>query len=167
MLLDGTRVQSPPAAETTHPALFVLSGVRRRRTRSPVARTLFALIVVGVGVWLIATSGHSTKTATAVVSASYLPYPDRAEEVSFAFEDGSKQTEVSPTADGFFEAVARFGPGLALVTRNAANNSIYKVNFHGKSYTLSSPGEEIGGGIIAVVLGLLGLAYVVVTSRRQ
>ena len=82
-----------------------------------------------------------TETMTARVSASYLAV-SRTENVHFKFADGSKDDEVSPTANGFFDAVAKFGPAPARVTRNAANDSIYKVEFHGKTYTLNSPGGE-------------------------
>jgi hypothetical protein len=139
----------------------------RNVTRHPVTRGLFALFVIGVGVWLIVTSmGNRTETVAARVSASLLPVT-RAEKVDFKFADGSADDEVSPRADGFFDAVAKFGPGPARVTRNAASNSIYKVEFHGKTYTLNSPGGDLGGGIVAVVLGLLGLAYVVLTTRGR
>jgi hypothetical protein len=139
----------------------------RSGPRHPVRRALLALIFIGVGVWLIATSMHDrTETMTARVSASLLPL-SRTENVHFKFADGSEDDEVSPTAKGFFDAVVKFGPGPARVTRNAANDSIYKVEFHGKTYTQGSPGGDLGGGIVALVLGLLGLAYVVLTSRGR
>jgi hypothetical protein len=139
----------------------------RSAPRHPVRRALLALIFIGVGVWLIVTSMHGrTETMTARVSASLLAV-SRTENVHFKFADGSEDDEVSPTADGFFDAVAKFGPAPARVTRNAANDSIYKVEFHGKTYTLNSPGGNLGGGIVAVVLGVLGLAYVVLTSRGR
>jgi hypothetical protein len=125
-------------------------------------RLLLALFVIGVGVWLILTADNATETLTAQVSASRFL---RADKVHFKFADGSEDDVVSPTAEGFFDAVVTFGPGPARVTRNAANDSIYKVELHGKSYTLDSPGIDLGGGIIAVVLGGLGLAYVVVSGR--
>jgi hypothetical protein len=43
------------------------------------------------------------------------------------------------------------------VTRNTENDSIYKVVFHDKTYSLSDPGEDRNGGIIAIVLGALYL----------
>jgi hypothetical protein len=139
----------------------------RSAPRHPVKRALLALIFIGVGVWLIVTSMHDrTETVTARVSASHLAF-SRAENVHFKFADGSEDDEVSPTAKGFFDAVAKFGPRPARVTRNAANDSIYKVEFHGKTYTLDSPGGNLGEGIIAVVLGLLGLAYVILSSRGR
>jgi uncharacterized protein DUF6966 len=74
---------------------------------------------------------------------------------------------VSPTAAGFYDAVAKFGPGFARVTRNEENDTIYEVEFQGETYTLDSPGTDLGGGIIAVVLGGLGLAYVVLSGRPR
>jgi len=55
------------------------------------------------------------------------------------------------------EAVQKFGPGPARVTRNAQNDSIYKVVFHDKTYSISDPGEDRDAGIIAIVLGALYL----------
>lgn len=138
------------------------------RPGTPSSVRSLALIFIGVGVWLIVTSMHDrTETVTARVSASHLAF-SRAENVHFKFADGSEDDGVSPSADGFFDAVTKFGPDEpARVTRNAANNSIYKVEFHGKTYTLNSPGGNLGGEIIAVVLGLLGLAYVVLASRGR
>jgi hypothetical protein len=129
-------------------------------------KLLFALFVIGVGVWMIVTAHDPTETLTARVSASRVPFT-RADKVDFKFANGSEDDVVSPTAEGFFDAVATFGPGPARVTRNAANDTIYKVEFHGKTYTLDSPGTDLGGGIIVVVLGALGLAYIVVTSRGR
>lgn len=130
-------------------------------------RLVFALFVMGVGVWLIVTARDPTETLTAQVSASRLPFPSRADKVDFEFADGSRDDVVSPTAEGFYDAVARFGPGPARVTRNEANDTIYEVEFQEKTYTLNSPGTDLGGGIIAVVLGGLGLVYVALSGRRQ
>ena len=137
----------------------MIAGVRHAM------RLLFAVVVIGVGVWLIVTAHEPTETLTARVSASRLSVPNRADKVDFTFADGSQDDVVSPTAEGFYDAVARFGPGPARVTRNEANDSIYEVEFHGETYTLDSPGTDLGGGIIAVVLGGLGLAYLVITGR--
>lgn len=126
-------------------------------------RALLALIFIGVGVWLIVTSqAPRTETLKARVSASLL-FPTRADKVEFTFADGRTDDVVSPTAAGFYDAVKAFGPGPARVTRNATNHSIYKVEFRGKTYTLGGFSNDLGGGIVAVVLGLLGLAYVLFT----
>ena len=67
-----------------------------------------------------------------------------------------------------FDAVAKFGRGPARVTREADSNSIHTVVFHGKTYDVGSRGQDRLAGIIVLVLGLLGLAYVFLTraSRR-
>ena len=133
----------------------------RRATRHPVTRTLLALVAIGVGVSLIVTSMQDrTQTVTATVYASHLAFSD-ADKVDFEFADGTGDDEVSPS--GLFDAVEKFGPGPARVTRNADSKAIYKVEFHGKTYTLDSTGGDLGAGIVALVLGLLGLAYVVLT----
>lgn len=130
-------------------------------------RLLFALFVIGVGIWLIVTAHDPTEMLTARVSASRIPLPSGADEVDFKFADGSDNGVVSPTAVGFYDAVTKFGPGPARVTRNEANDTIYEVEFHDETYTLDSPGTDLGGGIIAVVLGGLGLAWVVLSGRPR
>ena len=146
------------------------SGARRGRVREAVAdapapddsgippfhffRALFALFVIGVGVYLIATADKPTETVTARVNYRYIPF-SRADTVDFKFADGSDGNESQP--GGLVDAVQKFGPGPARVTRNTENDSIYKVVFHDKTYSLSDPGEDRDGGIIAIVLGALYL----------
>jgi hypothetical protein len=117
-------------------------------------RALFALFVIGVGVYLIATANKPTETVTARVNYRYIPL-SRADTVDFKFADGSDGNETEPVA--LVEAVQKFGPGPARVTRNTENDSIYKVVFHDKTYSLSDPGEDRDAGIIAIVLGALYL----------
>jgi hypothetical protein len=117
-------------------------------------RALFALFVLGVGVYLIATANKPTETVTARVNYRYIPF-SRADTVDFKFADGSNGNESQP--GGLVDAVQKFGPGPARVTRNTENDSIYKVVFHDKTYSLSDPGEDRDGGIIAIVLGALYL----------
>ncbi len=112
-------------------------------------RALFALLVIGVGVYLIATANKPTETVTARVNYRYIPF-SREDSVDFKFPDGSDGNETEPAA--LVEAVQRFGPGPARVTRNTKNESIYKVVFHDKTYSISDPGEERDAGIIAIVL---------------
>ena len=117
-------------------------------------RALLALIFIGVGVYLIATADKPTETVTARVNYRYIPF-SRADTVDFKFADGSDGNESQP--GGLVDAVQKFGPGPARVTRNTENDSIYKVVFHDKTYSLSDPGEDRDGGIIAIVLGALYL----------
>ena len=121
---------------------------------------LFALFVIGVGVYMIATASNSTETVTARVNYRYLSF-SRADTVDFKFADGSDANETEP--GGLVDAVQKFGPGPARVTRNSKNDSIYKVTFHDKTYTVSSPGIDKGGGIIAIVLGALWLGWLLLT----
>jgi hypothetical protein len=116
-------------------------------------RALFALVVIGVGVYLMATANKPTETVTARVSYERLSY-SRADTVDFKFADGSDGNESEP---GLVEAVQKFGPGPARVTRNTENDSIYKVVFHDKTYSLSDPGEDRDAGIVLVVLAALYL----------
>ncbi len=123
------------------------------------------LFVIGVGIWLLVTSVNTrTETVTARVSKGSDVAFSHADNVDFEFADGSEDNESSPPGD-FFDAVEKFGPGPARVTRNTENDSIYKVAFHGKTYTIRTPTENRDAGIIAVVLGLLGLVYVILASR--
>ena len=117
-------------------------------------RALFALVVIGVGVYLIATANKPLETVTARVNYRYLPF-SRADTVDFKFADGSDGNETEP--GGLVHAVQKFGPGPARVTRNTENDSIYKVVFHDKTYSLGDPGEDRDAGIIAIVLGALYL----------
>jgi hypothetical protein len=117
-------------------------------------RALFALFVIGVGVYLIATAKQPTETVTARLNYRYMPF-SRADTVDFNFADGSNGNETEP--GGLVHAVQKFGPGPARVTRNTENASIYKVVFHDKTYSISDPGNDRDGGIIAIVLGALYL----------
>src|SRR5438105_2454727 len=51
-------------------------------------RALFALFVIGVGVYLIATANKPTETVTARVNYRYIPF-SRADTVDFKFADSS------------------------------------------------------------------------------
>ncbi len=124
-------------------------------------RALFALVVIGVGVYLIATANKPTETVTARVNYRYMPFT-HADTVDFKFADGSDDNEAEP--GGLVDAVQKFGPGPARVTRNTKNDSIYKVVFHDKTYSISDPGTDRNGGIIAIVLGAL---YLVCTLLWQ
>jgi hypothetical protein len=117
-------------------------------------RALFALFVIGVGVYLIATANKPMETVTARVNYRYIAF-SRADTVDFKFADGSDGNESEP--GGLVNAVQKFGPGPARVTRNTKNDSIYKVVFHDKTYSLSDPGKDRDTGIIAIVLGALYL----------
>lgn len=118
---------------------------------------ILGLVGMGVGAWLIVTSiDERTETVSAQASASYA----RGEIVTFEFADGSVGDEFEP-ADGLYDAVRTFGPGPARVTRNARNDTIEKVRFHGKTYTLGSAASSLGGGIVGLVLGSAGLAYAI------
>jgi hypothetical protein len=127
----------------------------------PVFRMLFALFVIGVGVYMIATANKPTETVTARVNYRYMPFT-RADTVDFKFADGSDGNETEP--GGLVEAVQKFGPGPARVTRNTENDSIYKVVFHDKTYSVSDPGTDKGGGIIAIVLGALWFGWLLLNA---
>ena len=116
-------------------------------------RALFALVVIGVGVYLIVTANKPTETVTARVNYRYMPI-SRADSVDFKFPDGSNGNEAEP---GLVDAVQKFGPGPARVTRNTENDSIYKVVFHDKTYSLGDPGEDRDAGILLIVLAGLYL----------
>jgi hypothetical protein len=141
-----------------------LAWLRNRLSTSPrdavVALLASCLLVFGVFVLVTATDNR-TETLPARVSIfrSFSRF-DRDPTVLFRFDDGSHDKD-GRDGDPFFGAVRKFGAGTAQVTRNAENNSIYRVVFHGKSYTLSSAGDDRNGGIVAVVLALLGLAYAI------
>jgi hypothetical protein len=120
-----------------------------------VATAVLGLAGIALGGWLIATSiDERTETVPAQVSATYV----RGDNVTFTFADGSADDQFQPGHD-FYEAVRAAGPGPARVTRNADNGTIEKVRFHGKTYTLGSAGGSLAGGIVALVLGLLGVGY--------
>ena len=138
----------------------------RRTVRHPVVRALFALFVIGAGVSTIVSAiANRTETVNARVRAGQ-PYAySHADNLDFEFADGSTDNEVSSSDGYLFDAVTRFGPGPARVTRNAESHTIYKVEFHGKTYTLETHADDLAAGIIMLVLGLLGLAYVVLTGR--
>jgi hypothetical protein len=57
--------------------------------------------------------------------------------------------------------VRAFGPGPALVTRNARNGTIEKVRFHERTYSLGSAAGSLTGGIVALVLALGGVTYAI------
>jgi hypothetical protein len=116
-------------------------------------RALCALVVIGAGVYLIATANKPMETVTARVNYEF-SY-SRADTVNFKFADGSDGNETEP--GGLVEAVQKFGPGPARVTRNTENDSIYKVVFHDKTYSLGDPGEDREVGIVAIVLAALYL----------
>jgi hypothetical protein len=124
-------------------------------------RMLLALFVIGVGVYMIATANKPTETVTARLSYERLAF-SRTDTVDFRFEDGSDGSETDP--DGLVEAVQRFGPGPARVTRNAENDSIYKVVFHDRTYSVSDPGTDKGGGIVAIVLGALWFGWLLLNA---
>ena len=120
---------------------------------------LISLLFLGTGVYFLVTAkGSPIETLDARVTAS-IATVTRGDQVDFEFEDGSYDVMISPTAEGFFDAVEEFGPGPARVTRNATNDSIYEVEFRRKRYEFGSPGGDRGTGIVAVVLGVLGLGY--------
>src|SRR3954462_839948 len=124
-------------------------------------RALFALVVIGVGVYLIATANKPMETVTARLNYRYMPF-SLADPVEFKFADGSNGNETEP--GGLVEAVQKFGPGPARVTRNTENDSIYKVVFHDKTYSVSDPGTDKGGGIVAIVLGALWLGWLLLNA---
>src|SRR5690349_6488200 len=70
-------------------------------------RALFALLVIGVGVYLIATANKPTETLMARVNYRYLPF-SHADTVDFEFAEGSDGNVTEPGA--LVEAVQRFGP---------------------------------------------------------
>jgi hypothetical protein len=116
-------------------------------------RALFALVAIGVGVYLIATANKPMETVTARVNYRFI-VGSRADTVDFKFADGSNGNEAEP---GLVEAVQKFGPGPARVTRNTENDSIYKVVFHDKTYSLGDPGNDRDVGILLTVLGAVYL----------
>jgi hypothetical protein len=122
-----------------------------------VTMAMLGLAGLGVGAWLIVTSiDERTEMVPAQVSASYA----RGEIVSFKFADGSESDEFEP-GDGLYDAVQTFGPGPARITRNARNDTIEKVRFHGKTYTLGSAAGSLAGGIVGLVLGLAAILYAI------
>ena len=136
--------------------------------RNPAVVALLGLCLVVFGVFLIVTAiDNRTETLPARVSIHRDETPRLLHQrtVLFQFDDGSVDTD-GTDADPFFRAVRKFGAGTAQVTRNTEDNAIYRAEFHGKSYTLSSAADDRNGGIVAVVLGLLALAYAIRTRRR-
>ena len=138
----------------------------RRTVRHPVVRALFVLFLIGAGVWTtVSAIVNRAETVTARVSAG-APYAfSHTDNLDFEFADGSTDNEAESSDGYLFDAVTRFGPGPARVTRNANNQTIYRVEFHGKTYTLETRADDLAAGIILLVLGLLGLAYVLLTRR--
>lgn len=121
-----------------------------------VAMAILGLAELGAGAWLIVTSiDERTETVPAQASASYV----RGGTVSFKFADGSEADEFEP--GDLYYAVRKFGPGPARITRNARNDTIEKVRFHGMTYVLETAAGSLAGGIVALVLGLACLAYAI------
>jgi hypothetical protein len=138
----------------------------RRTVRHRVVRALLVLFVIGAGVsTTVSAIENRTETVTARVSAG-MPYAyTHADNLDFKFADGTTANELASSDGYLFDAVTRFGPGPARVTRNAHDQTIYKVEFHGKTYTLETRADDLVAGIILLVLGLLGLVYVALTWR--
>lgn len=144
--------------------MSLLRTIWRHRPRLLViAAAFYGVLGVVAGPYLIATSiNEHTEVLSAQLSTSVI---GRETDVDFEFEDGSVDSQFAPR-DSFFNAVEKFGPGPARVTRNADNKTIDKVRFHGKTYTLSTTTDAIGGGIFAVILGVLALAYAIRQRHR-
>jgi hypothetical protein len=140
----------------------------RQQLSNPALIALAGLCLVVFAVWVFVTAiDNRTETLPARVSIyrDETPRLGHQRTVLFQFADGSNDTD-GTDADPFFHVVRKFGAGTAQVTRNSENNAIYRVKFHGKSYTLSSAADDRNGAILAVVLGLLALAYVIRKRRR-
>ena len=137
------------------------SAKRPRRALHPVA-ALVALAFIGTGVSLISSSSHDRPvTVSAQVSARPdVPYTHQ-DLVDVHFADGSEDTVSANDSQALFDAVDRFGPGAARVTRQGS--SIHAVEFRGKTYDISSVALDRAGGITALVLGVLILAGVIVS----
>jgi hypothetical protein len=145
--------------------MSALGDLFRRRPRwLVIVAALYGCLFIGTGVWLFVTSlnGH-TETVSARISTSGA---GRSTYVDFKFADGSEDSEFEPSGDSFYDAVAEFGPGPARVTRNADNGTIDTVVFHDKKYTLGTEGDSVLGGIIAVLLGIVGLVYAIRHRHR-
>jgi hypothetical protein len=127
---------------------------------------LIALVFVGWGISAIVNSGnHQTETLAARLSPNThnLSYSG-ADYVEFHFADGSDDDLRADDSEGLFDAVDKFGPGTARVTRATHGHSIRTVVFHDKTYDISSPSLDRLSGIIAVVLG--GLVFGVIILNR-
>ena len=145
-----------------------LSGATTK-TKEPRAATpvvaLIALAVVGWGVsTIVNTRNHQTETLAARLSPNANLAYSHADFVEFHFADGSDDDVRSDDSEGLFDAVDKFGPGTARVTRTTDGHSIRTVVFHGKTYDISSPSLDRLGGIIAVVLG--GLVFGLIMLNR-
>jgi len=137
---------------------------RKRNTRGPLhpVAALIALAFVAWGISTIVNSGnHQTETLAARLSTNNpnLSY-SRADYVEFHFADGSDDDLRSDDSEGLFDAVDKFGPGTARVTRTTHGHSIHTVVFHDKTYDISSSSLDRLGGIIAVVLGGLVFGFI-------
>jgi hypothetical protein len=122
---------------------------------------LIALALVGWGISTIVNSGnHQTETLAARLSPKAKPSYTGADYVEFHFADGSDDDLRADDSEGLFDAVDKFGPGTARVTRTTHGHSIRTVVFHDKRYEISSPSLDRLGGIIAVVLGGLLFGFI-------
>jgi hypothetical protein len=140
---------------------------RKRNSRGPLhpVAALIALAFVVWGISTIVNSGnHQTETLAARLSPNARPSFSGADYVDFHFADGSNDDLRSDDSEGLFDAVDKFGPGTARVTRTTHGHSIRTVVFHDKTYDISSPGLDRLSGIIAVVLG--GLVFGVIMLNR-
>ena len=139
---------------------------QRRGPRHRIKVTLFALAAVIGGIGLIVGSNDATRTVTARVNVvRNLPFTHN-NVVKFRYADGKDDDLNEDNSEGLFAAVAKFGPGTARVRRSQGGASIHTVVFHGKTYNISTPSDDRLGGIIALVLGLLALAWVIWRSVR-
>jgi hypothetical protein len=106
-----------------------------------------------------------TLSAQAHVVVRHGPFDARS-TVELQFEDGSADSVSDTESQALFDAVQGH-PGTARVTRNKASDSIYEVRFRGKTYKISSHRDDLVAAIIALVLGLFGSAWLLLTRDRS
>lgn len=136
---------------------------KRRRAFHPVA-ALLALVFLGVGVSMIVNSSHDrAETVQAQLRVHGEISFSHQDLVDVHYADGSNDDVSADDSQSLYDAVDKFGPGTARVTRNAHGHSIRRIEFRGKTYEINSAGVDLLAGIIGVVLGLLILGWVILS----
>ena len=123
---------------------------------------LFVLGFFGVVASTIVSSIHDrTETLQATLRIERnIPY-SHGSFVEFYFANGGYDHVREDDSQSLFDAVDKFGPGPARVTRTTNGSSIHSVEFHGKTYDINSGSDDLLTGIIAILLGFLALGWVI------
>ena len=148
---------APAQKESTAPTQ------KRRRSIHPVA-ALIALALIGVGMSMIVNSGNArTETVQAQLSKhGYIPFSHQ-NLVDIHYADGSTDDVSADDSQSLFDAVDKFGTGTARVKRTVHGHSIRSIEFRGKTYEIIGADYGLAGGVIGVGLGLLILAWVILS----